>query len=119
MVFLLICLFLHNGSKDGVLGAFLQNGAAVGPFLPACFSGGISIKPSAGMGLMRGDMGGAACVLGAIESIAKMELPVNLTVLVPLVENMPSGSATNPGDVFTAMNGKTVEVLRNFDYFVW
>jgi len=73
-------------------------------------SGGISIKPSAGMGLMRGDMGGAACVLGAIESIAKMELPVNLTVLVPLVENMPSGSATNPGDVFTAMNGKTVEV---------
>ena len=101
------------------MGAFLQNGAAVGPFLLACFSGGISIKPSAGMGLMRGDMGGAACVLGAIESIAKMELPVNLTVLVPLVENMPSGSATNPGDVFTAMNGKTVEVWRNFDYFVW
>ena len=73
-------------------------------------SGGISIKPSRGMGLMRGDMGGAACVLACLEAIARMNVPMNVTVLVGVVENMPSGSATKPGDVFTAMNSKTVEV---------
>lgn len=73
-------------------------------------SGGISIKPSGGMALMRGDMGGAACVLATLDAVAKLKLPINLVVLVPLAENMPSGSATKPGDVFTAMNGKTVEV---------
>ena len=81
-----------------------------------CFSGGISIKPSSQMGLMRADMGGAACVLATLEAVVKLQLPVNLVVLVPLAENMPSGSAVKPGDVFTAMNGKTVEVsaiIRN------
>lgn len=73
-------------------------------------SGGISIKPSKGMGLMRGDMGGAACVLATLEAIVRMNMPVNVTVLAGVVENMPSGSATKPGDVFTAMNSKTVEV---------
>lgn len=73
-------------------------------------SGGISIKPSQGMGLMRGDMGGAACVLSTFDAVVKMNLPLNLVVLVALAENMPSGSATKPGDVFTAMNGKSVEV---------
>jgi len=73
-------------------------------------SGGISIKPSQSMGLMRGDMGGAACVLSTFDAVVKMNLPLNLIVLVALAENMPSGSATKPGDVFTAMNGKTVEV---------
>lgn len=59
---------------------------------------------------MRGDMGGAACVLGAMDAVSELRLPVNLTVLVPLVENMPSDRATKPGDVVTAMNGKTIEV---------
>lgn len=63
---------------------------------------------------MRGDMGGAACVLATLDAVAKLKLPINLVVLVPLAENMPSGSATKPGDVFTAMNGKTVEVLSQF-----
>ena len=62
------------------------------------------------MGLMRGDMGGAACVLATLHIIAKLNLPVNLSVLVPMAENMPSDRAAKPGDVFTALNGKTVEV---------
>lgn len=73
-------------------------------------SGGISIKPSSGMGLMRGDMGGAACVMGALHTIARLQMPANVSVLVPMAENMPSDRAAKPGDVFTAMNGKTVEV---------
>ncbi|KAG5640414.1 hypothetical protein DXG03_008744 [Asterophora parasitica] len=73
-------------------------------------SGGISLKPGAGMKLMRGDMGGAATVVGAAWSIAQLELPVNLVVVTPLTENMPGPSATKPGDIIYAMNGKTVEV---------
>ncbi|KAH8101643.1 cytosol aminopeptidase family, catalytic domain-containing protein [Cristinia sonorae] len=73
-------------------------------------SGGISIKPGAGMKLMRGDMGGAAAVTSAAWAIAKLQLPVNLVVLTPLCENMPGPSATKPGDVIYAMNGKSVEV---------
>lgn len=66
------------------------------------------MKPSASMDEMRGDMGGAAAVVGTAFGLAKMNAPVNLKVLIPLVENMPSGSATKPGDVFTARNGKTI-----------
>ncbi|GAM25319.1 hypothetical protein SAMD00019534_084940 [Acytostelium subglobosum LB1] len=73
-------------------------------------SGGISIKPSAGMGLMRGDMQGAATAVGAMYGVASLGLDANLTVLTPLTENMPSGKATKPGDVLTAANGKTVEI---------
>ncbi|XP_073239036.1 cytosol aminopeptidase-like isoform X1 [Porites lutea] len=73
-------------------------------------SGGISIKPAAGMGLMKADMGGAATVSAAFEAIARLKLPINVTALTPLCENMPSGSANKPGDVVTAMNGKTIEI---------
>ena len=75
-------------------------------------AGGISIKPSKGMGDMRYDMCGAATVLGVFVSVAKMNLPINLVVLVPTCENMPSGSAVKPGDVITSFSGKTVEVLN-------
>lgn len=71
-------------------------------------SGGISIKPSQCMDEMRGDMGGAAAVVATTFALAKLKIPVNLKVLVPLVENMPSGSSTKPGDIFTARNGKTI-----------
>lgn len=71
-------------------------------------SGGISLKPSEGMDQMRGDMGGAAAVVGTIFGLAKLKVPVNLKILIPLVENMPSGTATKPGDVFCARNGKTI-----------
>ncbi|THH21850.1 hypothetical protein EUX98_g8266 [Antrodiella citrinella] len=65
-------------------------------------SGGISIKPSADMKLMRGDMGGAAAVCSAAWAIASLRLPVNLVVLTPLTENMPGPSASKPGDVTVA-----------------
>ena len=73
-------------------------------------TGGISIKPSAGMATMKGDMGGAACVVATVMAIAQLECPVNVVGLVPLCENMPSGNAVKPGDIVTAMNGKTVTV---------
>ncbi|KAG6899632.1 hypothetical protein C0993_008491 [Termitomyces sp. T159_Od127] len=73
-------------------------------------SGGISLKPGAGMKLMRGDMGGAATVVSAALAIAQLQLPVNLVVVTPLTENMPGPSATKPGDIVYAMNGKTVEI---------
>jgi aminopeptidase len=73
-------------------------------------SGGISIKPSNNMALMKGDMGGAAVVLGSFWGIASLQLPINVVATIPLTENMPSGSATKPGDVVTASNGLTIEV---------
>ncbi|MFI5029020.1 MAG: M17 family metallopeptidase, partial [Solirubrobacterales bacterium] len=73
-------------------------------------TGGISIKPSAGMHAMKMDMSGAAAVLEAVAAIAELELPVELVAVVPSTENMPSGSAIKPGDVITQYNGKTVEV---------
>ncbi|KAG5873466.1 hypothetical protein JTB14_007860 [Gonioctena quinquepunctata] len=71
-------------------------------------AGGISLKPAAGMDQMRADMGGAASVIGAIYGIAKLGIDTNMKILIPLVENMPSGSAVKPGDVVTARNGKTI-----------
>ena len=73
-------------------------------------TGGISIKPSQGMGLMRGDMGGAAGVASTMLALAQLECQRKVVALIPLCENMPSGSAVKPGDVVTAMNGKTIEV---------
>ncbi|MBW0512178.1 hypothetical protein O181_051893 [Austropuccinia psidii MF-1] len=73
-------------------------------------SGGISLKPGAGMKLMRADMGGAAAVTSAAWAIAKLGIPIDLVVCTPLTENMPSGHATKPGDIIYAMNGKSIEV---------
>jgi leucyl aminopeptidase len=73
-------------------------------------TGGISIKPSAGMHEMKMDMSGAAAVLEAVGAIAELGLAVNLVAVVPSTENMPSGKAIKPGDVITQYNGKTVEV---------
>jgi leucyl aminopeptidase len=73
-------------------------------------TGGISLKPGAGMQEMKMDMSGAAAVLEAVAAIAELQLPVDLIALVPTTENMPSGTAIKPGDVITQYNGKTVEV---------
>lgn len=73
-------------------------------------TGGISIKPSAGMGDMKMDMSGAAAVIGTMQAAASLKLPVNIVGLIPACENMPSGKAIRPGDVIRIMNGKTVEV---------
>lgn len=75
-------------------------------------TGGISIKPAAKMGLMKGDMGGAAVVCATMMAIAELKLPINVVGLTPLCENMPSGNAYKPGDVVTAMNGTTIEVCE-------
>ncbi len=73
-------------------------------------TGGISLKPSAKMEEMKFDMSGGAAVLEATAAIAELGLPVNLISVVPSTENMPSGTATKPGDIVTAYNGKTIEI---------
>ena len=75
-------------------------------------TGGISIKPAAAMDEMKFDMCGAASVLGTIAAVAELNLPVNLIGVIPATENMPGGSATKPGDIFTSMSGQTIEVLN-------
>jgi leucyl aminopeptidase len=74
-------------------------------------TGGISIKPSANMHLMKSDMGGAAAVFGTMELVAKLKLPIHLIGIVPATENMVDGSGTRPGDVIGSYSGKTIEVI--------
>lgn len=73
-------------------------------------SGGISIKPAAGMGEMKQDMAGAAAMVAVMKSLALQQVQKNVVAVVGLVENMPSGSAYRPGDIFRSMSGQTVEV---------
>ncbi|MBC8145166.1 MAG: leucyl aminopeptidase [bacterium] len=73
-------------------------------------SGGISLKPGAGMADMKMDMGGSGAVIGAMRAIGEMKIARNVVGLVPTTENMPSGTAYKPGDVITFMNGKTAEI---------
>jgi leucyl aminopeptidase len=75
-------------------------------------SGGISLKPGAGMEEMKFDMGGAAGVLGAFVAAVKMGLKLNLVCVVPSVENMPDGDSYRPSDVLTSLSGLTIEVLN-------
>jgi leucyl aminopeptidase len=74
-------------------------------------SGGISIKPAEGMQAMKNDMGGAAAVIGAVEAVARLQLPVHVMGLIPTCENLPSGTAYRPADVLAARNGKTIEII--------
>jgi leucyl aminopeptidase len=76
-------------------------------------SGGISLKPSEGLQEMKDDMAGGAAVLGAVQAIAALRLPVNILAVVPCTENMPSGAALKPGDVITSMAGKTIEIISS------
>jgi leucyl aminopeptidase len=75
-------------------------------------SGGISLKPGAGMDEMKFDMCGAATVLGVMQAVAELKLPIHLVCVIPAVENMPSGNAARPGDVVTSMSGQTIEILN-------
>lgn len=75
-------------------------------------TGGISIKPSAGMEDMKWDMGGAGVVIGLMKALAGREAKVNVIGLIGLVENMPSGSAQRPGDIVKSLSGQTIEVLN-------
>ncbi len=74
-------------------------------------SGGISIKPSAGMEDMKFDMSGGAAVLGAMETVGALELPLDVVALVPATENLPGGDAFKPGDVLRMHSGKTAEIV--------
>ncbi|MBM4136813.1 MAG: leucyl aminopeptidase [Nitrospira sp.] len=75
-------------------------------------SGGISLKPADSMEKMKYDMAGGAAVLGILKAVSEMKLPVNLVGILPATENMPGGSATKPGDVVRAINGKTIEIIN-------
>ena len=75
-------------------------------------SGGIDIKPENGMHEMRHDMAGSAVVLGLMKAVALNKLPINVVGVMPMVENMPSGSAQRPGDIVKSMSGQTIEVLN-------
>ena len=75
-------------------------------------TGGISIKPATGMDEMKGDMGGGAAVIGAMQAIAALKPKINVTALVPTCENMPSGTAYRPGDILRISNGKTIEIVN-------
>ena len=75
-------------------------------------TGGISLKPSAAMDEMKFDMCGAASVLGTMEAVARLKLPLNVIALVPATENLPDGNACKPGDIVTTMSGRTVEILN-------
>lgn len=75
-------------------------------------TGGISLKPGAGMWAMKADMSGAANIMGAVLSLAKSKAPVNVIGVAALAENMPGGNASRPGDVVRTMSGKTIENLN-------
>ncbi|MEO5666594.1 MAG: leucyl aminopeptidase [Bdellovibrionota bacterium] len=96
----------HNGAKKGVPTLVL-----VGKGI-TFDSGGISIKPAAGMEYMKMDMGGSAAVIAALYGIAKSKTPIRVIGIVASAENMVNGDATRPGDIYKAYGGKTVEVLN-------
>ncbi|MCH7500298.1 MAG: leucyl aminopeptidase, partial [Nitrospinae bacterium] len=75
-------------------------------------TGGISLKPGAGMDEMKFDMSGGAVTLGTLQAAASLKLKVNVVGIVPATENMPGGSAIKPGDILTAADGQTIEVLN-------
>jgi leucyl aminopeptidase len=95
-----------NGGKKGEAPvAFIGKGV--------CFdTGGISIKPAGSMEDMKGDMAGAACVVGLMQALAARKAKVNAVGLVGLVENMPDGNAQRPGDIVTSMSGQTIEIIN-------
>ncbi|MDH2403093.1 leucyl aminopeptidase [Bradyrhizobium sp. SSUT18] len=78
-----------------------------------CFdTGGISIKPAGSMEDMKGDMGGAACVVGLMHALAARKAKANVVGAIGLVENMPDGNAQRPGDIVTSMSGQTIEIIN-------
>jgi len=101
-----VVIMRWNGGKKGEKPlAFIGKGV--------CFdTGGISIKPAAGMEDMKGDMAGAACVVGLMHALAARKAKVNVVGAIGLVENMPDGNAQRPGDIVTSMSGQTIEIIN-------
>ena len=96
---------LNGGKKSEAPVAFVGKGVVFD-------TGGISIKPAGGMEEMKGDMGGAAAVVGAMHAVAARKAKANVIGVIGLVENMPDGNAQRPGDIVTAMSGTTIEILN-------
>ena len=102
-----VCILEYNGNpkKKGYDVALVGKGVTFD-------SGGISIKPSSGMWDMKQDMAGSAVVVASLKAAVQQKLNLNIVGIVGLVENMPSGTATRPGDIVTSLSGKTVEILN-------
>ncbi len=101
----LVVMRWNGGKRGGEPIAFVGKGV--------CFdSGGISIKPASGMEDMKGDMAGAACVVGLMHALATRKAKANVIGAIGLVENMPDGKAQRPGDIVTSMSGQTIEVIN-------
>jgi leucyl aminopeptidase len=101
----LLILKWNGGGQGGQPTAFVGKGVTFD-------TGGISIKPAAGMEAMKWDMGGAGAVVGAMKALALRKAKANIVGICGLVENMPGGNAQRPGDVVTTMSGQTVEVIN-------
>ena len=101
-----VVIMRWNGGKKGAKPlAFIGKGVTFD-------TGGISIKPAAGMEDMKGDMAGAACVVGLMHALASRKAKVNAIGAIGLVENMPDGNAQRPGDIVTSMSGQTIEIIN-------
>jgi leucyl aminopeptidase len=95
----------NGGRKGAAPVAFIGKGV--------CFdTGGISIKPAAGMEDMKGDMAGAACVVGLMHALAARKAKVNAIGAIGVVENMPDGNSYRPGDIVKTMSGQTIEIIN-------
>ncbi|MBA3054611.1 MAG: leucyl aminopeptidase [Sphingomonadales bacterium] len=101
----ILAIVWNGGEKDARPTAFVGKGVTFD-------SGGISIKPAAGMEDMKWDMGGAGAVAGTMLALARRKAKANVVGVCGLVENMPDGAAQRPGDVVTTMSGQTVEVIN-------
>lgn len=101
----LICMEFKNGKKGDKPIVLLGKGITFD-------TGGISLKPGAGMDEMKFDMCGAASIFGAMNAIIELDLPLNIIGMVAAAENMPSGRASRPGDIVKSMSGKTIEILN-------
>ena len=101
---LIVCEY-HGAKKDAAPVCLIGKGITFD-------SGGISLKDPPAMDEMKFDMSGGATVLGALRAIAELKLKINLVVIVPTCENMPSGGAVKPSDIVTTMSGQTVEILN-------
>ena len=101
----LIVLEYKGGSKNDAPIALVGKGITFD-------TGGISLKPGAGMDEMKFDMCGAASVLGTFHTLLQLDLPINVVGVIAASENMPNGNATKPGDIVTSMSGQTIEILN-------
>ena len=101
----LIAMEWHGGKKDEQPYVLVGKGITFD-------TGGISLKPGAGMDEMKFDMCGAASVFGTLQAVAEMNLPINVVGVVPASDNMPDGKAVRPGDIVKTMSGQTVEILN-------